>query len=71
MIENEHDNRLMHPHEVAALLEVNVRTLLRWGKQGTLHPVLTVGGHRRYSRREVLGLQARMDHGWRPERRAR
>jgi excisionase family DNA binding protein len=40
--------------EVARLLDVSPATVARWTRQGKLRFVLTLGGQRRYARREIL-----------------
>ncbi|MFJ4828466.1 BldC family transcriptional regulator [Streptomyces sp. NPDC088747] len=47
---------LLTPGEVASMFRVNSRTVARWAKAGKLSTVLTVGGMRRYSEREVRAL---------------
>jgi excisionase family DNA binding protein len=47
---------LMTPGEVAKLFRVDPRTVTRWAKAGKLSCFRTVGGMRRYSRREVMEL---------------
>jgi excisionase family DNA binding protein len=52
------DDELLRPREVAAILGVRTATVARWARQGRLTPLLTPGGHRRYTRasvRAVLG----------------
>lgn len=49
----EHD-QLMTPQEVAVALRVDPRTVARWARTGLLHPVFTLGGHRRHRASEVL-----------------
>jgi len=46
------------PSEVAAIFAVNPTTLTRWAKKGKLHPIRTLGGHRRYRASEVLRVLA-------------
>ena len=53
-------DRLLTPREVAGLFRVDPKTVTRWAKQGRLTCLRTLGGHRRYSEQEVLGLM----HGW-------
>lgn len=47
---------LMTPSEVAALFRVDVKTVSRWAAEGRLPYIRTLGGHRRYPRRDVLRL---------------
>lgn len=44
---------LMTPAEVARLFRVDPKTVTRWAEAGKLSSVRTLGGHRRYRRREV------------------
>ena len=47
---------LLTPREVAALFHVDAKTVTRWADAGKLHPVKTLGGHRRYRADEVYAL---------------
>jgi len=47
---------LLTPREVAALFHVDAKTVTRWADAGKLHPVRTLGGHRRYRADEVRAL---------------
>jgi excisionase family DNA binding protein len=52
------EGALLRPREVAALLGVNPTTIARWAREGRISPLLTPGGHRRYSPadiRRILG----------------
>lgn len=42
--------------DVAALFGVSASTISRWGREGKLPCVLTLGGQRRYVRDDVLKL---------------
>jgi len=44
---------LLRPREVAKLFGVRPTTIARWAREGKLTPLLTPGGHRRYSRTAV------------------
>ncbi|MGW6789988.1 BldC family transcriptional regulator [Streptomyces chartreusis] len=46
----------MTPGEVAKLFRVDPRTVTRWAKAGKLTSIRTIGGMRRFSRREVMQL---------------
>jgi excisionase family DNA binding protein len=55
---------LLRPREVAAIFGVRTSTLARWARDGRLTPLRTPGGHRRYSRaavRDVLAADAEPD----------
>lgn len=45
---------LMTPAEVAALFRVDPKTVARWADSGKLPSIRTLGGHRRFPRKEVL-----------------
>ncbi len=45
---------LMTPAEVARLFRVSVTTVTKWARSGLLPSVRTLGGHRRFERRDVL-----------------
>jgi predicted site-specific integrase-resolvase len=48
---------LLKPGEVAALFNVDPKTVSCWGDSGKLTVVRTLGGHRRYLESEVLALR--------------
>ena len=45
---------------VALLLGVSPNTVSRWAREGKLTCQLTLGGHRRFDRREIEALSRRM-----------
>ena len=46
--------------EAAALLHVSPKTISRWAREGKLGHVVTLGGHRRFSRDDIQTLAERM-----------
>lgn len=56
------ENELMTPSEVAALFRVDPKTVARWADSGKLPSVRTLGGHRRFPRKDVLETMKR-SHG--------
>jgi excisionase family DNA binding protein len=46
--------------EAAALLHVSPKTISRWAREGKLGHVVTLGGHRRFSRPDIEALAERM-----------
>jgi excisionase family DNA binding protein len=46
--------------EAAALLHVSPKTISRWAREGKLGHVVTLGGHRRFSRTDIEALAERM-----------
>jgi excisionase family DNA binding protein len=46
--------------EAAALLHVSPKTISRWAREGKLGHVVTLGGHRRFSRSDIEHLAERM-----------
>jgi len=49
-------DKLLTPAEVAALFNVDPKTVTRWAARGRLHPVMTPGGHRRYRKSEIVAF---------------
>ena len=47
------DDHLLRPREVAQIFGVRAATVARWAREGSLTPLLTPGGHRRYSLRDI------------------
>lgn len=43
-------DKLLTPAEVAAVFRVDPKTVTRWAKGGLIPSVMTLGGHRRYSK---------------------
>lgn len=46
--------------EAAALLHVSPKTVSRWAKEGRVPHIVTLGGHRRFPRREIEALARKM-----------
>lgn len=57
-----HESDLLTPAEVAALFRVTPKTVTRWAQIGKLKAVRTLGGHRRYSKAEVMDLLNKRGH---------
>jgi DNA-binding transcriptional MerR regulator len=57
MQQNTEVETLMKPGEVAALFDVDPKTVSSWADAGKLTVVRTLGGHRRYLQAEVLALR--------------
>lgn len=53
---NRNEEELLSPGEVARLFGVDPKTVTRWAEAGKLHPIRTLGGHRRYRASEVYDL---------------
>ena len=47
-LDDNDDDRLLTPREVAELFGVRTTTVARWSREGRLASFLTPGGHRRY-----------------------
>src|SRR5438445_13706788 len=47
--------------EAAALLHVSPKTIGRWAKEGKVAHIVTLGGHRRFSRADVERLVRAME----------
>ena len=51
------------PGDVARLLCVSARTVSRWADQGRLPHLVTLGGHRRFRRSDVLKAMGQAQRG--------
>lgn len=56
-------NDYMTPGDVARVLHVSPKTVVRWAACGFIPYILTLGGHRRFQRADVEALAARMTFG--------
>lgn len=56
MPENEDEEKLLTPSEVARLFKVDPKTVTRWAKAEKLSSFRTLGGHRRFKASEVEAL---------------
>lgn len=52
---------LLSPGQVAAIFGVDPKTVTRWEKAGKIGSTRTMGNHRRYKRSEVYALLNRED----------
>lgn len=50
------NDRLLPPREVAKMLGVDPKTLIRWANDGRIPSVRTLGGHRRYRLSVVVSI---------------
>ncbi|ALD73264.1 excisionase [Trueperella pyogenes] len=50
------ETELMTPSEVATFFRVDPKTVARWADSGKLPSIRTLGGHRRFPRKEVLAV---------------
>ena len=53
----------LKPGDVAELLRVTPRTVSRWADEGRIAHIVTLGGHRRFLREDVIPL---LERGQRP-----
>lgn len=60
--QNDADDTLLTPAEVAALFRVSPKTVTRWARSGKLTALRTLGGHRRFRSSEVRELLSRFEH---------
>lgn len=51
-------DRLLTPAEVAAMFNVEAKTVTRWAKAGRIPSMRTPGGHRRFRSTTILALLA-------------
>ena len=54
----ENPEPLLTPHQVAALFQVDTKTVARWASNGWIGSIRTPGGHRRFRETEVRALLA-------------
>jgi len=54
------EREYLTPGDVARMLHVSPKTVVRWTTAGHLSCIVTLGGHRRFQRADVEALAARM-----------
>ena len=60
----EEDDEYLTPGQVARMLHVSPKTVDRWADQGRIGCIVTLGGHRRFARRDVdLAVEAMTSRG--------
>jgi excisionase family DNA binding protein len=47
---------LLTPAEVARMFSVDPKTVTRWARSGRLEAIRTPGGHRRYSKAQIVAM---------------
>ena len=57
--QSDDNDELLTPAEVAAMFRVNPKTVTRWARAGKISAIRTLGGHRRFRKREIEELLAR------------
>ena len=50
----------LKPSEVARMLHVSPKTVDRWADEGRIACIVTLGGHRRFLRRDVISVAEEM-----------
>ena len=60
MAQHPGDKEYLRAAEAAKLLHVSPKTVSRWAKEGKLPHIVTLGGHRRFPRREIELLVDRL-----------
>lgn len=50
----------LRPSEVARILHVSPKTVDRWANQGRIPCIVTLGGHRRFTREDVAAIADEM-----------
>jgi excisionase family DNA binding protein len=62
---------MLTPAEVSVIFRCDTKTISRWAKQGKIHAIRTLGGHRRFYEKEVSALMRGQTWeppgGWPPE----
>ena len=53
----------LRPAEAARILQVSPKTIDRWADQGRVPCIVTLGGHRRFSKQAILNVAEQMAKG--------
>jgi excisionase family DNA binding protein len=61
MTEQNVQDALLTPAEVAALFRVNPKTVTRWARAGKITAIRTLGGHRRFRASEIKRCLEQME----------
>ena len=56
MTQNDDNEELLTPQEVAQMFRVDPKTVTRWAKDGKISCLRTLGGVRRYRAKEIRAL---------------
>lgn len=59
-MDEDDDDSYLTPTQAARMLHVSPKTIARWADQGRLPCLVTLGGHRRFPRREVMAVARQM-----------
>ena len=54
------ENELISPQQAAKILSVSTDTLRKWEQKAKITAIKTIGGHRRYSTKEIIAIK---NHG--------
>ncbi len=57
------ESEYLRAAEAAAYLNVSPKTVSRWAKEGKVPHIVTLGGHRRFPRREIERLAKQLAAG--------
>ena len=60
------EREYLTPGEVARILHVSPKTINRWATDKLIPCIVTLGGHRRFRREDVLAVSERMSAGVEP-----
>lgn len=63
MAETNGEREYLRAAEAAAFLNVSPKTVSRWAKEGKVPHIVTLGGHRRFPRRDIEALARRLAAG--------
>jgi excisionase family DNA binding protein len=58
--DNGSEEDYLTPSQVARILHVSPKTVDRWANQGRIPCIVTLGGHRRFLRRDVTAVADQM-----------
>jgi excisionase family DNA binding protein len=61
------DRDYLTSSEAAKALHVSPKTITRWANEGRINHMVTLGGHRRFLRRDVDLVVAQVERSMRPD----
>lgn len=63
MAEQSETRDYLRAAEAAAFLNVSPKTVSRWAKEGKVPHIVTLGGHRRFPRKEIEKIARQLSAG--------
>jgi excisionase family DNA binding protein len=59
-LEPDSNQQYLRPGTAAEILHVSPKTVNRWAKEGRIPCIVTLGGHQRFLREDVMAVAAKM-----------